>query len=245
MKTALFGWLFGFGLLISHVGCCSVRFVGDGCGMGACGDVDCEVGGCGSLRSRIANRIRNTHCSSGCGEIYWDEHINEPPVCDPCGCNGEFECGSCSSCPTALGRLKNLWGYRYMPSSCGECNSCGLTSNHGGSSSCATCASNTQSSYSSNDHMSSHSEMMSSEPIENSVIKRSPTPAKPKQAPAPSVIPKPTPDTNAMHMDEDSTERLVIGSGTSKARKMTTARPVSTSLKPSGQGKPRLVTNPR
>ena len=181
------------------------------------------------MRSRIANRIRDTHCSSGCGEIYWDEHINEPPVCDPCGCNGEFECGSCRSCPTALGRLKNLWGYRYMPSSCGECNSCGLTSNHGGSSSCATCASNTQSSYSSNDHMSSHSEMMSSEPVENSLIKRSPTPAKPKQAPAPSVTPKPTPDTNAMHMDEDSTERLVIGSGTSKARKTTTARPVSTS----------------
>lgn len=241
MKTALFGWLLGFGLLISHVGCCSVRFVGDGCGMGACGDVDCEVGACGSLRSRIANRIRSTHCSSGCGEIYWDEHISEPPVCDPCGCNAGFECGSCQSCPTALGRLRNLWGYRYVPSDCGECSSCGLTSNHGGSSSCATCAGNTQSSYSSSDPMSSHSELMSYEPTENSVISRSPTPAKPKQAPAP----KPTPDSNAMRLNEDSPERLVVGSGASKARKSTVARPVSINSKQSIQGKPRLVTNPR
>lgn len=76
MKTALFGWLLGFGLLISHVGCCSVRLAGEGCGMAACGDFDCEgVATCGGLRSRIAERIRNTNCSSGCGEIYWDEHI--------------------------------------------------------------------------------------------------------------------------------------------------------------------------
>ena len=86
---------------------------------------------------------------------------------------------------------------------------------------------------------------MSSESAENSVITRSPTPAKPKQAPAPSAAPKPTPDANAMLMDEDSTERLVIGSGASKARKTMTARPVSTSSKQSVQGKPRLVTNPR
>ena len=244
MKTALFGWLFGFGLLISHVGCCSVRFVGDGCGMGACGDVDYEgVATCGSLRSRIANRIRNTNCSSGCGEIYWDEHINEPPVCDPCGCNGEFECGSCRSCPTALGRLRNLWGYRYMPSNCGECNSCGLTSNHSGSSSCATCASNTQSSYGSDVHVSSHGEMMSFEPQENSILNRSPTPAKPK--PSTGVAPKLVPDSNAMRFEDEPNERLVIGSGTAKARKSTIARPVSTSSKQSVQGKPRLVTNPR
>ena len=244
MKTAMFGWLFGLGLLISHVGCCSVRFVGDGCGAGACGDVDCEgVASCGSLRARIADRIRSTNCGSGCGEIYWDEHINEPPVCDPCGCNGEFECGSCRSCPTALGRLRNLWGYRYMPSSCGECNSCGVTSMHGGASSCSTCASNTQSYDTSDAHVSSHSNTMNPQPTENSVITRTPTPAKPKSAP--SAAPKPTPDSNATLFDNESTERLVIGSGAAKAKKSTIARPVSTSTKQSVQGKPRLVTNPR
>ncbi|MCY2985767.1 MAG: hypothetical protein NTY15_19250 [Planctomycetota bacterium] len=89
--------------------------------------------------------------------------------------------------------------------------------------------------------MSSHSELMSYEPTENSVISRSPTPAKPKQAPAP----KPTPDSNAMRLNEDSPERLVVGSGASKARKSTVARPVSINSKQSIQGKPRLVTNPR
>ena len=194
------------------------------------------------------NRIRNTNCSSGCGEIYWDEHINEPPVCDPCGCNGEFECGACRSCPTALGRLRNLWGYRYVPSNCSECNSGGLTSIHGGSSSCSTCASNTQSSFSSGEHVPSysvpsHGEVTSPRPTEGSMLNRSPTPAKPKAAP--NVAPQPVPDSNAMYLNEEPAERIAIGSGTAKTKKSTAARPVSSNPKQSVQGKPRLVTNPR
>ena len=250
MKSVLFGWLLGLGLMASHVGCCSIRSVGDGCDMGECGGVHGRdgIGSCGTLRSRIANRIRSTNCGSGCGEIYWDEQINEPPVCDPCGCNGEFECGGGGSCPSALGRLRNLWGYRYIPSNCGECSTCdsgmrGLSAN-----SCATCASNTHA-----DHADHAMEMQSmaptrmvNRPSNESVNTRSPTPAaKPAPQRLPSTAPTPVPDSNAMQWKNAPSERLTVGSGVESRVRTVIAKPVSASSKQSIKGKPRLVTNPR
>ena len=245
MKTVLFGWLLGLGFIASHMGCCSIRLVGDRCDFGGCGENDCEgVGSCGNLRSRIANRIRNANCSSGCGEVYWDEQINEPPVCDPCGCNGEFECGSGRSCPTALGRLRNLWGYRYMPSSCGECSSCGTTSSHS-SAACSTCADNTQPGYATEVHSTTPTRMSTSPSTHGAMSTKSPTPAaKPKSQPHQTVAPTPTPDSNAMFLkDESQNEFLAVGSGVESRR--TPAKPVVANTRQSIQAKPKLVTNPR
>ena len=251
MKSVLFGWLLGIGLLLSHAGCCSVQLVGDGCGMGTCGG-GCGVGGCvdgcdscgvsayGSIRSRIANRIRSTNCGSGCGEIYWDEHINEPPVCDPCGCNNEYECNSCRSCPSALARLRSLWGYRYVPASCEECSSCGTSEMHSGSGSCSTCASNTHSA----PMMESHT---TSNHVHTPASTRAPTPAaRPTPVRENQVAPTPVPDSNASYEYEATPrERKSVGSGVASKGKTVVARPVSASSRQNTQGRPRLVTNPQ
>lgn len=267
MKSVLFGWLVGLGLLASHIGCCTIRMVGDGCEMGTCGGGQCGegfggggIGACGTLRSRIADRIRGTNCGSGCGEIYWDEHINEPPVCDPCGCDGEFDCGGGGSCPTVLGRLRNLWGYRYIPSNCGECTSCETTPSPSSSGSCSTCAGNTHSEYGTEVHAATQTRTiaprtiaprtMAIQPATEAASERSPTPAskpRPQRVPsaAPSTAPTPVPDANANVRYEAAPERLAIGSGVSAPPKKTVAKPVTANTKQSIQGKPRLVTNPR
>ena len=232
MKSVLFGWLVGFGLLASHIGCCTVRMVGDGCETGTCGGgsggggIGCGgIGGCGTLRSRLADRIRGMNCGSGCGEIYWDEQINEPPVCDPCGCDGEFECGRNGSCPTALGRLRNLWGYRYVPSNCGECNSCETSPSRSSSGTCSTCEGNTHADYATEVHAAMPTrtmaiKTMATQTATEAYTERSPTPAskpRPQRVPssAPSTAPTPVPDANAKVRYEASPERLAIGSGVS------------------------------
>ncbi len=220
--------------------------------MGSCsGDMGCEeIGAFSTLRSRIANRIHGTNCGSGCGEIYWDEHINEPPVCDPCGCDNDFECSGNGGCPTALGRLRNLWGYRYIPSNCGECTSCGTTTSRYSSGSCSTCAGNTHAGNATEVYAAMPPRTMVSEPATEAVTTRSPTPAskpRPQRVPsaAPSAAPTPVPDANAMYRYETTPERLAIGSGVTEPSKRTVARPVTANTKQSIQGKPRLVTNPR
>ena len=248
MKFVLFGWLLGLGILGCHTGCCSIRLVGDRCEMGAYGgDQDCEgIGSCGSLRQRIADRIRSTNCGSACGEIYWDEHINEPPVCDPCGCNGEFNCGSVGSCPSALGRLRNLWGFRYVPTNRGECSSCGTAPMRGGSDSCSTCAGNTHTEYATEGYSTAPTQTVTSRSTGESGGTRVPTPAsKPKPERMPSAAPTPFPDSNALYRQDDPAERFTIGSGVPPTTKTTLAKPVAVNSKQFIQNKPRLVTNPR
>ncbi len=248
MKSVLFGWLLGLGLLASHVGCLSIRLVGDGCETGACGGgQDCEgIGSCGSLRSRIADHIRSKNCGSACGEIYWDEHINEPPVCDPCGCNGEFECGSVGSCPTAWGRLKNLWGTRYVPTNCEECSSCGNLPIQNGSGSCSTCAGNTHAEYPTEGYSAAPTQTMTNRSTGEARGTRVPTPAsKPKPERSPNAAPIPFPDSNAHYRQDAPAERFTIGSGVTPNAKTTLAKPVAANSQQFLQSKPRLVTNPR
>lgn len=105
-------------------GCCGIQY-GQGCG-----------GGCGSIfQGEIASRI--THgiaggCASGCGEIYCDEHISEPPTCDPCGMNGDYMDGTYGTCRPLFHRLHDMLGNRYA----GDCNDCGSCST---CNSCSTC----------------------------------------------------------------------------------------------------------
>jgi hypothetical protein len=277
MKSAVIGWVLGLGLLASHVGCCSVRMVGGGCDAGLYDSCDCGNAGCGGtvmpfggIKQRIANRIKGVHCGSGCGEVYWDEHINEPPVCDPCGCGGEFTGDSCGSCPTALGRLRNLWGHRYVPSNCDSCSS-------GSSGSCSSCsAGHSTAGHSTAGHSTAghstvsesmgtthmHSSSMAAPTMSSSrmapsdeAVRSQPTPAaRPAQPPRSSSQPMPVPDPNASLRIGSSSDRLAIGSGLSSSNQSTAShrtvkvKPASTTVVSPSQtnpGRPRLVTNPR
>jgi hypothetical protein len=115
--------LLGLFFLVCHLGCCNVHVVRNGgCGAapcGTCADDFCDGPG---FFHNLASKLHGAHCSSGCGERYWDEQINEPRVCDPCGCDGGFVGGEdCGRCPGALHRLRELWGHRFIPSNCGQC----------------------------------------------------------------------------------------------------------------------------
>jgi len=261
MKSALGLWLVLTGLMVSHVGCCSIRMAGDSCSMGSCNDIGC--GGCGQFEvpfsgvgRRVANRIKSAHCSSGCGEIYWDEHINDPPVCDPCGCNGEFTGERCGSCPTALGRLRNLWGHRYQPSGNDGCATCadGHFESHG-SSTCSSCSSG--STHETITHPAP-ARVQSSQPatqgmnLETTPSRGEPTPAVPRiqKTPEPNAV-APVPDPNAMRRSRNTTGQVAVGSGISFDEGVQRNVPQSTrsvKAKPTSvvtQTPRRLVTNPK
>jgi hypothetical protein len=176
-----FGWLSG---------CCGVRMTGGGCGCGiavmhstgGCDSVcdsGCDAAGCGAapcggcsthFNSQIAARMRTGlfgGCTSGCGEVYCDEHINEPPTCDPCGMNGEFVGGGCGPCRPLLHRIRDMMGTPFLAG----CDSCGVSSGcdscSGGCSTqyseqtggyCSNCKDGTAGNPQSYSHHSSHSQ---------------------------------------------------------------------------------------
>ena len=247
MKSIAIGWLLGLGLLLSHVGCCSIPLGGGcgGCRSDLCGtSCDSGCGGVlpfGGVRQRIANRIRSTNCSSGCGEIYWDEQINEPPVCDPCGCDGSFDGVGSGTCPTALGRLRNLWGYRYQPSNCNSCSPGTESSGTLGRGGCSSCGSGSS-------HMfHTTSEQLDEMPLQSLQMNASPTNTQPtpavRQPSLTAPTPDPIPDPKALNRPYPSSEKLMIGSGTTKERSSNAVEAKQiTRVKQSTQGRPRLVT---
>jgi hypothetical protein len=129
----------GFTVLLGSVGCTGIRVVHHGgygpydpsmpgcdtCGCEVAAPPACDSGFCGpGVLHRVGDRLRSVNCSSGCGEVYWDEQINEPRVCDPCCFDGGYIGGSdCGRCPGGLARLRELWGFRYFPSDCASCGS--------------------------------------------------------------------------------------------------------------------------
>lgn len=223
MKSVYCMWLLGVAMLAMHVGCCSVGPMG--CGCGTCGVGESGPLLHGGIRNKIANHISRTNCSSGCGEIYWDEQINEPPVCDPCGCGGEYVggCGNeCGSCRPLLSKLKELWGYRYYALDCG-CTSCGEPVDvHSGN--CTSCG--------------HHAEPMSHDTGTHETIQakphHGPTPAQnpqrapaeaPRTAPKPESVLQPEPDANAHHLPSSNRRKNPsIGSGVSQNATRTVAR---------------------
>ena len=91
-------------LLSALVVCMSVGCCGLPCGVTACNDCDGLGYGEQVIPQRPFDRIRNRSlfCGSGCGEVYVDEWLSNPPkCCDPCaGANwdgGSSACG-CSEC---------------------------------------------------------------------------------------------------------------------------------------------------
>lgn len=193
MKSFVFGWVALFALAL-QVGCCGIQVVdryGNSCGTG------CGVGYEGiGLRERMATHFASTHCSSGCGEVYWDEQINEPPVCDPCGCGNEFiGTASCGRCPGALSRIRELWGFHYVPSDCSTC-SVGYT----GVSDCSSCSSCDSGVVVSGDSYEFEAEDVQTVPLAPIHSSRpssssQPTPAKPR----PQATPASIPDGNARY----------------------------------------------
>jgi hypothetical protein len=231
MKSVVAAWMLAFGLIASHLGCCTVPMAGDRCGVGLCDSgcgvaESCDCGSCGGLpfsgvRSRIAGKLASIHCTSGCGEVYWDEHINEPPVCDPCGCNGEFTGDACGSCPTALGRLRNLWTHhRYCPSTCDTCPS-DASPVQGGS--CSSCNGDHSGYTHAHTSSTSYSNVNSPAPMTTTTerVRTQTAPSTPTARPAtPRAQPQhvPVPDPNASIRVGSPSERVVVGSGVTEGK---------------------------
>lgn len=147
MTTSLRWGLCILAALSLQIGCCSIHvdYKGPHCGYkhvclapecpeDVCvEEAACQINGVSHLKNSLATLHSRAKyhltcgAGAGCGEVYWDEHINEPPVGDPCGCNNEWTGGYGYYRPWYW-RLRDLWGYRYAPSACSsdaECGACG------------------------------------------------------------------------------------------------------------------------
>jgi len=108
-------------LLLIQTGCCTI-------------DLTCNSGGCGNscgpsfakdplfdgtLRHRVKGKIHScankVACAGGCGEVYWDESINDPAVCDRCDASGNWV-GHRGACSPLFVQLSQLWGTPYRAS---------------------------------------------------------------------------------------------------------------------------------
>ena len=130
-------------LSLSLGGCCSI-------------DLTCRSGACskscgpsiardplfdGTLKHRVAHSVHScanqVACAGGCGEVYWDESIDDPAVIDRCDHHG-LGAASCGSCNPWFVPMSRLWGTPYR-ASCSEstcssgCNdgACGQSTTHG------------------------------------------------------------------------------------------------------------------
>ena len=226
--------LLGLSLLLSTVGCCGIRVVHHGgnavygfdaagcepCGSGPMLSTGCDDGCCGpGLLHRVGDRLRSVHCNSGCGEVYWDEQINEPRVCDPCCFNGDSVGNvNCGRCPGGLARLRELWGFPFYPSDCTTCAP-------GGSTHCNSCSS-TGEIY---EHHSAPVQQRHSGTVPTPATKPQPTPAAPQLMPGSEdgsrTITEPTAGSSARTRTPGTPARVV-------SQQKSTARP----------GTPRLTT---
>ncbi len=123
-------------------GCADGSCASGGCSDGSCG-ATADCGGCGKCDLCAFNPIKSLFksigCSSGCGEFYFDEWINDPPdACDPCDDCGNFVGQRCcpprwflggrnTSCYTCAQNCDTSCGFDGGCSTPG-CTSCG----HGG-----------------------------------------------------------------------------------------------------------------
>ncbi len=93
----------------SMVGCCTLHRTTPGCNGTQCDVGDACCTGCLSPLQQLMG------CSSGCGEIYWDEWLSDPPdCCDPCDQCGNWigPHGCCGARARPLNHA-NFWGRRH------------------------------------------------------------------------------------------------------------------------------------
>jgi hypothetical protein len=94
--------------------------------LGSCGTCGVCEGDC--LGHTPASFLKhNLTCGSGCGDIYWDEWLSDPPdPCDPCDDCGNW-IGPQECCPpTMWDRIASGWGSLWgsRSGSCGSCGTC-------------------------------------------------------------------------------------------------------------------------
>ena len=165
---------------------------------------------CGALRRGLCRCGTKLACQGGCGEIYWDEQINEPPVCDPCGAQGAWiGGGSTGHYRPWYARMRDLWGYRYEGADCEDCTH--GWKGHGGlrqgipahsfqsadSSGCASC-----------NHGSERVLYEGESVVPQHTERQIPTPAQPRSVP--------TPDANAHNSSPRTTSPAVQARGTAR-----------------------------
>ncbi len=91
-------------------GCCCTQGMTTCSGVTSCST--CPTGNCGA-----GPLMGLASCRGGCGEVYVDEWISEPPCIDDCGyC--DTGCGQCRSGRPVRSLLRLLWGAPYT-ASCG------------------------------------------------------------------------------------------------------------------------------
>lgn len=199
--------------ILAATGCCcgpAMNSCGTGCtsplmSCDSCGpapvDMGCDTGcGCDSCGPKAPGLLAGlASCRGGCGEVYYGERINHPPVADNCGydCGG---CGNCGQCRPLVTLLQKLWGRPYMSScdssflcgpSCG-CDSCGgdmIVSGHvGQGSGCSSCQGG---------HVTHHPTYASPSPIASPDHSPSSAPAIPMEVMPQTITPaNPTPAPN-------------------------------------------------
>ena len=122
-------------------GCCVNRPF---CATGACdpGPVatgGCASGCCGPLAGAVGNALS---CGAGCGEIYVDEWVSDPPdCCDPCDNCGNWV-GPRQCCrPLSFLNPCNWFGVRYHDDcgGCGTCSACLPACDSCGGGGCDSC----------------------------------------------------------------------------------------------------------
>lgn len=162
-------WLSMMALLLAGAGCCCVQGMPGNCG-------SCGMGRLAACKS----------CSGGCGEVYIDEWVSQPPCVDQC-CAGD--------CRPVRSLLAALWGSRFVQG-CDMCGgggcdggcagTCGYAS--AGGSGCTTCGGAIGMPAASGGCNCGGGAMVT-EPMESvqpmEVIEQAPTPA-PSQAPTPA-----------------------------------------------------------
>jgi hypothetical protein len=180
-------------------GCCSVP---GPVGCGSCGiSNNCGSACPGLLHGELAGRIRDAitgGCCSGCGEVYYDEQINEPPTCDPCRGCGEFAGDSCGTCRPFFERLRDLW-CAPCGTSCG-CDSCGTdtyASENSGSGYCPNCRDGVAGNPGQHAHHHAQQVPTQATPKSHSIGKNEEGIPVPQSAPSSKLEPVPDPNSDA------------------------------------------------
>lgn len=118
-----------------------------GCGTG-CGGCETSCGGCGGCGGTLGLGIspwihKSLTCGRGCGSLYVNEWVNDPPsCCDPCdNCGNYVGPRACNPFGWISDGWHCLWGYRFdgccdgCADGCGDCGGC----SDGGCSGCSDC----------------------------------------------------------------------------------------------------------
>jgi hypothetical protein len=122
-------WIVTCLLSLVSAGCCCTQGMNTCSSHSACSSCS-HGGGCGA-----GPLLGMASCRSGCGEVYVDEWVSEPPCIDDCGYT-HSGCDSCHSKRPVRSLLRLLWGTPYEGGCSTGCDSGCESGCEGGCSSC-------------------------------------------------------------------------------------------------------------